>query len=284
MVPTLSSVSEVMTMDILRTKPAEKLAAVLTSAGISHSPEVESIKTIVEYWSKVRNLIEIKADQDIIAAILSMGRILDTEETEFGPEKIVPIFKQLHEKLAMTWDLDGEGLSPCDLAAAFLTSAVISQTEAVETTGSIVQFWRSLRKFLTIRDMYDFIAAILAMGRIMEQKTQIRTANEINLVVKGLRLEISETIVPMELDYELAWAILTATYIEMSETVEKFREIVAQWQGLRDNIVLMDDEDVVACILATGRVRDIDISQSGGLDKAWQIVEKIKTELHAVKT
>lgn len=265
--------------DILGTKATEKLAAVLTSAGISHSTEVESIKTIVEFWKEVSTIVTIETEQDYITAVLTFGRILDIEDEFFEPKKILPIFKGLQEKVNGAWEVGEEGVQPIDIAAAFLTAAVISQTEAVETTGSIVQLWKSLCKFLKITDMYDFIAGLLAMGRIMEEKTQIQTANEINMIVHGLRKEIDESNVPMTADVELAWALLTSAHIEVSETVEKFRDIISTWKNLRDTIVLLDDEDIISCILATGRIRDIDIHQINGLQNAWTIVEKIKAEV-----
>ena len=53
-----------------------------------------------------------------------------------------------------------------DEVSAFLATTLVSHSYEVESTSSIVNLWDDIRKIVRLQNDLDYIAAILATGRI----------------------------------------------------------------------------------------------------------------------
>jgi hypothetical protein len=78
---------------------------------------------------------------------------------------------------------------------------------------------------------------------------------------------------------ELTAAFITAAYIEISNKVEKIRDIVDTWLSICQRITVENKVDYISMILSTGRIKDMDAQHYMDQDSLMELIEKIKTQV-----
>jgi hypothetical protein len=232
-------------------------AALLTMAAISSSYKVESTKAITSMWDELRMYIAIDDDIDFISVILGVGRIGDLQADFINVDEIQSVVTSFRKRL------DEQGITEGGVAeqgAAYLTTSVISHSEEVETTSTVILLWNEIIKHVPMKDDLDLAAAILATGRIMDLRIDVKSMEVLSEIVESIRAEL-ETRDITKVDYkELAMLLLGASIVELSPKVEKYRDIVNSWAELKEKITISDNKDIVAVILFSGKIRDMDTS------------------------
>lgn len=171
----------------------ELVYAHLTSVSISRSDKVENIREIVDLWMQIKEGIEINDDLDLIAAILTTGRIMELKIKAGGLEFINTIFMNLKKELSS--QLAGSAITQKEISAAFLTSAYIEISKKVEKIRDIVDAWENIRKGLKIKDEWDYIASILSTGKIKDMDAMHIEGHEgIKKINKKIRTQIKSLV------------------------------------------------------------------------------------------
>jgi hypothetical protein len=154
----------------------ELMAALIASADISKSEEVESIRNIVEVWIQIKDGIVIKDDLDLIAAILTTGRIMELKIRAGGLDFINNIFLNIRKELDQ--HASGITITQKEIAAAFITSAYIEISKKVEKIRDIVTTWLRICNQISLEDQWDYIAMILSTGKIKDMDAMHFIDNE----------------------------------------------------------------------------------------------------------
>ncbi|UCG70254.1 MAG: hypothetical protein JSV09_04355 [Thermoplasmata archaeon] len=144
----------------------ELVCAFITAASIARSEEVESIRDIVDLWIQIKEGIIIKDDLDVVAAILTTGRIMELKNRAGGLDFINNIFLNIKKELVK--QIKGREINQKDIAAAFITSAYIEVSKKVEKIHDIVASWQKICDNLIVRDQWDYITVILSTGKIKD--------------------------------------------------------------------------------------------------------------------
>jgi len=166
-----------------------------------------------------------------------------------------------------------------DEISAFLTTTFISHSYEVESTKAIVELWDNLRNNVKLKEDLDYISAMLATGRVMDYRFEIKDLNFLHSIINDINTNIlSRKIESADLQKELVYAHITSASISRSEKVENIREIIDLWMQIKEGLVINDDLDLVAAILTTGRIMELKI-RAGGLDFINTIYLNIKKEL-----
>jgi hypothetical protein len=169
--------------------------------------------------------------------------------------------------------------SKTDEISAFLTTTFISHTYEVESTTAIVQLWDDLRKNVKLKEDLDYVSAMLATGRVMDYRFEIKDLNFLHSIINDINTNIlSRKIESADLQKELVYAHITSASISRSEKVENIREIIDLWMQIKEGLEINDDLDLVAAILTTGRIMELKI-RAGGLDFINTIYMNLKKEL-----
>ncbi len=146
------------------------LTAMITSACISKTEEVETISEILNHWETVNSKLIIKDDIDLVAGVLTIGRIYEYKYSINNFDQIVDVYIKLREYLEPI--IGDNPISQNDLAAAFFTSAYLEITPKVEKIHDMISTWQELRKNLNVKDNFDYVSVILAHGKIRDLDAQ----------------------------------------------------------------------------------------------------------------
>ena len=232
-------------------------AALVTMASISSSYKVENTQAIAELTKDVRNNIPVKDNADYIAVILSLGRIVDLGADQINVADLQMVISSFREKLDNLGTTQG---TATDLGAAYLTMSCVSHSHEVETTTTIVSFWDEIRKNVTIKDQADLASAVLATGRIMDIRIEVKVPEVLADIVENIRKEMkSEKNVQVDFK-DLSILLLAAAFVELSPKVEKYRDIIKTWLDLKSMLTVSNIKDIVSIILFSGKIRDLDTS------------------------
>ena len=165
-------------------------SALLAAAVTSISKKVESTKELINIWSQIRNMNMVNDNSEYLTALLASSRLNDLKQViDDGDsiELILDNFKNLlnsvEPKLKVT---------KCDLAAAHLTIALISQTPEIESNAQVLDNWKKLKSEFEINDDdLSITAAILSGGLILNRTMKLELA-DIYEIFSGIknRLEI----------------------------------------------------------------------------------------------
>jgi hypothetical protein len=232
-------------------------AALLTMASISSSYKVESTKAIAELWSDIKSKIPINDDIDYVAIILSLGRIADLQADQINIEALQEIVTSFRGRLNEMGSIQG---TITDLGAAYLTSSCVSHSHEVESTTSVVNLWDEFRKNIPVKDANDLASSVLATGRIMDLRADVKSPDTLSEIVTNIRNEFGEHNIEHVDFKELSILLLSAAFIELSPKVEKYRDIVKSWQDLKRIVSVKEIKDIVSLILFSGKIRDMDMS------------------------
>jgi hypothetical protein len=171
----------------------ELLYALITSASISRSEKVESIRDIVDLWVEVKEGIEVKDNLDLIAAVLTTGRVMELKIRAGGLDFINTIYMNIKKEL--TPQLSGAEITQKELSSALLTSAYIEISKKVEKIRDIVEAWENIRSDLAVKDQWDYIASILSTGKIRDMDAMHIEGHEgIRKINKKIRKQIKDVV------------------------------------------------------------------------------------------
>jgi len=233
----------------------DRLAAIITSACVTKSYEVETTKSIVSLWKDIRNHISLDGPMDGIALILTSGRIMDLERDIKSASDLDDIINSIKVKVDRS-EIKNPGFP--EVSTAFLTSACISHSHEVETTKSIVELWELFSRGVNVSDARGLAASILATGRIMDIRVDIKSPVMINDIVSSITDEIEKSGVSQFEDREVFASFLSSAYIEISPKVEKYRDMVNGWTQVLEEYHPENEKDNVAAIMYSGRIKDSD--------------------------
>lgn len=140
-------------------------SAMIASAVTDLSLKVESTKEIVDIWDEIRETNIIQNNNEYLTALLVTSRINDLKKElgHFGGlNLIIENFRNLLLNLEPALKV-----TKIDLAAAYLTIAVVTQTPEIESHGQIISIWKRFRDDLELNNTdLDIIASILTAGLI----------------------------------------------------------------------------------------------------------------------
>jgi len=140
-------------------------SAMIASAVTDLSSKVESTKEIVDIWDEIRETNIIQNNNEYLTALLVTSRINDLKKElghQGGLNIIIENFRNLLLNLEPTLKV-----TKIDLAAAYLTIAVVTQTPEIESHGQIINIWKRFKDDLELNNTdLDIIASILTAGLI----------------------------------------------------------------------------------------------------------------------
>ena len=165
------------------------LTAMITSACISRTEKIETINEIITHWETINNKLTVKDDIDLIAGILTIGRIYEYKYTINNIEQVELVFNKLKEIIKES--IKKRKIKQNDIASAFITSAYLEITPKVEKIQDMVATWQQFQKDLKIKDNIDYVSTILAYGRLRDLDAQFFiTDNTISDIIDNIRKQI----------------------------------------------------------------------------------------------
>jgi len=251
------------------------VVAYLTQACVSHSYKVETIKDITEIWKDLHHGLQMRDDMDLVCGILACGRIMDLKEEINTAPPINNIIRNLR------LELEKENIIPNssdkEFMYAHICSAVVENTSRVMAVRDIIQTWMEIRNTIVLEKPLDLICGFLTEGRILELQVEIEDSDSVKNIFGLLHNELQESIGDLKIgDNELAAAIITAAYVEITPKLEKIRDIITTWEWAKDNIEINDKIDLMAAILAAGRIKDLDAKHMLLQESLSEIIQRIR--------
>jgi hypothetical protein len=149
----------------------ELVLALLASSIVSRSEEVEKIKEIVSLWIQIKEGIAISNDLDVIAAILTTGRVMELKTRVEGYSMIKEIFEGIRRELET--QASGMEITQKELTAALITSANVEISRKVEKISDIVSTWLKICSRIKVEDQWDYISYLLSTGRVKDMDAEI---------------------------------------------------------------------------------------------------------------
>lgn len=144
----------------------EFMFAHISAAVVENMDKVLALREIVKTWMDIRDTLEINSNMDLVCGFLTVGRILELSVEIENSDSVKNIFMMLHGELKEMKGL--EEFSYNEYAAGVITSAYVEITPKLEKIRDIINTWQWARENIPIENKLDFIAAILAAGRIKD--------------------------------------------------------------------------------------------------------------------
>lgn len=268
-------------IQLVDTSNPDEISAFLTTTFISHSYEVETTQSVISLWEHLRKNVDLKEDIDYVAAMLATGRIMDygfeLKDPDIFSTIISDIAKNIASRKIVSSDLQKE------LVAALITAAGISRSDKVETVREIVDLWVQVNHGLVLKNDLELVAAILTVGRIMELRTRVEGFPYINDIYLSIINELSQHVPDKPISKkEIAAALITSAYIEVSPKVEKIRDIVATWTSICDTIFVEDQWDYITMILSTGKIKDMDAQHISDIENLTFTQDKLREHIEKI--
>ncbi len=265
-------------LQIIDTSNMDEISAFLTTTFVSHSYEVESTQTIVSLWNDLRKNIKLKDELDYISSVLATGRIMDYKMEIKDLNILNTVINDVHTNIA-TRKIESEDLQR-ELVSALLTSASISRSEQVENIRDIVELWVQIKEGIVIKDDLDLITAILTTGRIMELKIRAGGLDFINDIFLNIRKEINQSAPDITISKnEVAAALITSAYTEVSRKVEKIRDIIEFWHNISQQVSIDNQWDYITTILSMGKIKDVDAQHIMGHEGLQNLNKRIREQV-----
>jgi hypothetical protein len=171
----------------------EMVSAFITAASISRTEEVEHIREIVNLWAIVTEKLPLNDDLDLIAGILSIGRIMELKINVKGYQVINDIFISIRSELGQ--HASASQIGQKELSAAFVTAAYIEVSPKVEKIRDIVDTWTQIGEKLNVQSHWDYIASILTTGRIRDMNAQNMLVQEdLTNIYQKIRDQVKELV------------------------------------------------------------------------------------------
>lgn len=129
---------------------------------------------------------------------------------------------------------------------------------------------------ITIETEIDYLSALLVTGRILDTKTKRRNLiEEITNFIPLLKTSVIEVLTAPVIgsndkngaeklikaykvnDNDLAAALITTSYVYITQEIESVKKIAELWGIIRDEDLVQHKLDYLAAILGSGRIRDL---------------------------
>jgi hypothetical protein len=257
---------------------------------------VETTRFLVDVYKNIGENILIRTDIDFLSAILATGRILDTKTLRRDLIEEITTFIPLLEKSVtevITLPVIGDDAAGAkkligaykvnenDLASALLTTSYVYITKEIESVKKITELWELIRNENVVQNKLDYLAAILATGRIRDLKGKVNVINEIRQITRDLKKVIEDKYQPdpdkIE-DRDIGCAFITASYVSITPPIETSSQIIKLWEESRQNVRIDNSElDLIIAILVCGLIRGFK------LEEDWSIlnskIENIRNKL-----
>ena len=188
--------------------------------------------------------------------------------------------KRSMKKGIMGSKLSKEGQKP--IICAFLTASYVTETEEIESTTKIVSIWEEMHEEIGVDSELDTIPALLTVGRITELKRPVTDIDEIKQIYNAIKEETLSVIKKKQMrirNKDIVTAYMASALIAVSPKVERIKDVVNTWLAVREGLDVIEDEDVIAVILGTGRIRDLDAMHMIKPDTLSELTGKIKARL-----
>jgi hypothetical protein len=187
----------------------------------------------------------------------------------------------------------------CDQGAALIASCLVAKSDKIESTHFAVDLWSELRDKLAIETRFDYLVAILSVGRLLDLR--IDKKNYIDQVIESQDIIKHELV--LHLTYpilgekngtemlanayivrlnDIAAAMMASAITDLSEKVETSKEIIELWGKIRDMEIVKNNNEYLTSLFVTSRINDLkkEIQHSGGLNV---IIENFKNLLNSIE-
>ena len=259
----------------------EYSSAIITSAFVSRLDKVETTRYLTNLYREVSNTLTIKDEVDYISAILATGRVLDLKIENGalieGINNLVNRFRDsvttaLTSPIIGTKDREGAEkliktyvVNDNDIASALLTTSYVFLTHEIETIKKITELWSIIRNTQIVQHKLDYLAAILATGKIRDLKSKVNVPIEIKQIILDLkRIATQRYKIKFEnLDQrDISCGLITAAYVSITPPIETNSQILDLWNNTRANAKLGNsDLDFLVAILICGLIRGIKLEE-----------------------
>ena len=243
-------------INLIDTSSLDNIAALLASACVSSTYEVESTRDIVNVWDNLRKNIKIKDDVEFIAAILTTGRIMHGNIEVKDPNQVMEIVDTFSTEIKR--QVGDQMYTQKDFCAAFLSAACVSHSKKIVSAKDIVGLWEDIRKNIKISSDSEVIAAILTAGRIVDTRCRQEGFIVISDTFNNVTDEVEKR--ASEIDFGLkaiSSAMMASAAIEITPKVEKIRDMVDAWISLSGQFKITNHEEYIGAILTAGRIKDL---------------------------
>ncbi len=245
--------------EIIDTSNSDEISAIVAATFISQTYKVESTRSIVDFWDKIRKNIKVQNNLDFVSVLLTIGRLMDVKE-ELDDEKFIQMLTEISTTILRDLKNRGhvEDINNSNFVTALISSAFISSSNGIETINEIIEYWERINNEIVLATDLDQLAGVLTIGRIMEGKYQIDDMRQIIEVHNKLKESLLEIIDDDGVEQiHLAAAFLANAYIEITPKVERIQDMVLFWLEVQKDLVVKDNIDYITSILTYGRIRDL---------------------------
>ncbi len=159
------------------------VSALITSAYISRTNEIEPVNAIVDRWKEINEKIKIQNGMDVVSGILTTGRLMEDKYRITNIEQIYDLFNLIKDSIKRT--IGGREITQKDIAAAFLTNANVEISPKVEKIQNIIEMWKKFERVLLIKDDIDYTVTLLTYGRVKDINVQFFVSDSVISEIKA---------------------------------------------------------------------------------------------------
>ena len=247
-------------MELVNTSSTKNISAILTSACVYSTYEVESTRDIVQMWDKIRNTVKINDNLGFVSAILATGRIMHGTTEMKDPERVLEVVDTFRTEVARR--VENSDITQKEFCAAQLSASCVSRSKKILSAKDIVNLWNDVRNNLKISSDSDIVSTILTAGRIVDTSCQTEGYIIISDMFENVSREVSKQSGNVEMGQRaMASAYVAAAAVEITPKVEKIRDMVNAWLALYHQFKIGNENEYVAAILTSGRIKDLNATQ-----------------------
>ncbi len=144
----------------------EFLCAYLAATIVANTEKVESYKEIVNLWKRCTEIFTFGTHKDLIALILTTGRILELRIEVAHPNEAKMIYDQMMSEIEASGEVPDNAYM--SISAALLTAAFIEITPKMERIKDIIGTYNWVQSEIEIESQFDLMSSILASARIKD--------------------------------------------------------------------------------------------------------------------
>ena len=250
-------------------------SAHLASAYVSQLDKVETSRYLVKIFQDICSEIDINDEIGYLSAILTTGRILDLKAKSNNLieeiNEIIQLFRNSvteiltapiignEDEVGAEQLIEAYKVSDNDIASALLTTSYVSLTREIESVKKIVELWGVIRDEQMVQHKLDYLAAILATGRIRDLKSKVNVPLEIKQIIQDLKKVMVDNF-QLKLESieqrDISCALISAAYVSITPPIETNSKIINLWNSTR-NVANLKNEDIdfIIAILIGGIIR-----------------------------
>jgi hypothetical protein len=211
-------------------------------------------------WDKIRNTVKITDKLGFVSAILATGRIMHGTTEIKEPERVAEVIDTFQTEVSRR--VENSDITQKEFCAAALSASCVSRSKKILSAKDIVNLWDDVRNNLKISSDSDIVSTVLTAGRIVDTSCQTEGYVIISDMFENVSREVSKQSSNVEMGQRaLASAYIAAAAVEITPKVEKIRDMVNAWLSLNDKFKINSENDYVAAVLTSGRIKDLNATQ-----------------------